>query len=169
MIEKFNQEKNEEDIKIENLLNLVRNKSISGNDFRRAYLKSLGFEDDNSNEDIEELSSLLAKYQSEGFPLNWMANIMVFLEKKDLFEDEYIKDVDDLSVSDKEKEILKSIVLNKRNGVLHFIMPKDERLLAEINIDFSDHLLDQYKLLEELSGLIKLFKGLKKLEIQFIN
>jgi len=155
--------------KMKELEILVREKGFKGEDFRQAYIMSFGVEPEIVvSPEVEELAETLKTLSTNNtLPLTRLSELMVSLEEEDLMINEYVNLVDTLSLTDKEKDVLKSIVEKEKSGVLH-ISVEGKQAKIGLSIDRKAAPLNlKYHLAQELIRILGVLKEAKKLEIEF--
>jgi len=178
-MEKFNESSNstEKDphiVELTKIIDFVKLNDVDATDVFIAYQLSLGLsvEEIDVAETIDDNVSILADkmtaYQDAGFPLNDLVNLIEVKEEIDSSELVFNNLIEELLLSDNDKNVLRSIVNGKRPGTLTIIDADSGQDLAEAvladevnNDDFSAK-----EIATVLTPFLNNFKD-KKIEISF--
>ncbi len=157
--------------KMKELEVMVRSRGFSGEDFRQAYIISLGVRPESEvDPKVEELAEELRGLSEENvLPLTRLSELMISLEEEELMIRDYMDLVDNLSLTDKEKEVLKSVVEEERNGILHIsVEDRSLSVIIESTEEIDPAINLKYKLASGLNRILGVLRGVdKKIEIDF--
>ena len=157
-----------EDDKLEGLLvNKINQNNWTAAELKEAYYVLCGVSDSPVSERVEEIKVLMEEMTNKHYPLNRFVNIIDGLgnwEDSDINFSSFVKT---LNISQKEKDILESIVRQKRTGELICVVDGDSIATYEIKESTSSRAL-AYALLNNLSQLLaSVNEGGKKSDISF--
>lgn len=121
------------------LINFIKNSKISGAELEIAFSVAMGDSPKADpgkplREEVYALAKMLDEFTAKGLPI---AEAMALIETQKNYEmagETYNDMVDNaLRISDKEKRVLKSIVDEKRFGILTIIDSRTGRMLEQVN------------------------------------
>lgn len=163
-------EKSPDDIALSEFVLLVKNIGATGEQMRQAYYKLCGInEEEGDDEIVNNLYVEMDKMVKNKFPLNRFSKLIETKEAYEYSVEDYVSYVNGLPLSEKEKNVLSSIIIKQRNGKLIFFINNKEVAETNINIRGGDRnsvALILRNRLEELMGQL-LREGSNKLEISF--
>ncbi len=103
---------------------------------REAYYQAMGVSDDkNEDETIKTIATEMESMIADRFPVN---RFVVFIEKEQEREDAmkaYMTYVENLQLSQKEKNMLLSILKKRRNGELEFLIDGKPSVRVDLEIE----------------------------------
>ena len=166
-----NQEKREQgQAMVKSLSEFMTAKGLSGADLRAAYLLALGLSPSDIGVeitgDIEELSGEIKAKFDDGLALNKVAELIFSIEKYENSVTEYFSLLDKIILTEKEKQILRSIVDKQRNGRLAICVSKSNLKIEELEFSENEQKTKQDLAIFLMSVLSK-YKGLKGIYIEF--
>ena len=161
---------------IQEINDAIKQGNFSSAEFRLAYQISLGLSEDETsypdkiNDKVKEFAEKLRTMNESGLPLTTITGVLKETENKESAVDVYYELVDSLGISDREKEVLYSILKNKRSGLLIVSDPKTLKDFAKIKIsEFPKDNYPAYQIAEDLTAVLSVFKGGAKIEISFME
>lgn len=127
--ELFKSKKEEE--QFDELFTYVVQHEVSSDDLRDAYFSVCGVYEggelsDNAKSILEKMNVLV----DNGFPLNRFAILVQSQEEYEKSNGGFTKFIDELDISDQEKELLNSIIIKKRSGRLTIGVAGNEPLIG---------------------------------------
>jgi hypothetical protein len=129
----------------EELTTFIAKNHYSREETEEAYYRVCGvFDDTEVDPRVAELVEVMTRIVAAGYPLNRISAYIITLEHSGKGVEEFQKYIDSLHVSDREKVVLRSIILKERSGVLMLHGPEGQ-VLHEQSIRFDAHTsIDKY-------------------------
>lgn len=156
------------------LVDFIRENKVDSQEFSDAYLIALGSSPEiNPNhplrEEVYALAKMLDDFMSKGFTMDKVGELIKTKRDYESSCETYASMVDIMQISDKEKKLLKSIVNNKRQGVLTIFDVQSGKEIDEINIP--EDILKKYSKNDLAAILISSLSDYKnkKIEITFLG
>lgn len=147
---------NPDDFELEKFKNFLDENEYSADQIREAYIRLVGVSEEGvSSPEVEIILGRMNEMVENKFPLNRFAEI---IENKQNFEDATIlfsRYVDSLKISDKEKDVLRSIVEGRRSGEVNCLI--EGEVFAEFKIKARD--AEKRRLAMEVTEALKQIIG----------
>ncbi len=84
--------------------------------------------------EVKALAQLLNKHIENGFPLNEIADMVSSRSRLESLKDNFYKWITELTISENEKKLLRSIVEERRTGTITFVDKKTGDDIIEFKI-----------------------------------
>jgi len=162
----------ERETSLEKMFDWIRQNNLTSDEIEFAYYVSLGVtpeelgKDSEMSSSVKELLNIMSDYQNKRFPVTDIVNVIERMRGIEDSKIPFYELIDELNLTEKEKDILRSIVLKKRSGSL-VVVNGQGRDVGRIEIkkeDTSDSDSDQ--LADKLSQMLSKYKD-DAVEIRF--
>lgn len=124
----------------EKITEYIEKNDISSRELEVAYQLALGVTEDDEDiapaitKEVKTLAQLLHKHIENGFPLNEIAEMISSRTLLELSKDDFHKWLTELSITENEKKVLRSIVEERRVGTITFVDKKTGEDIFEFKI-----------------------------------
>jgi hypothetical protein len=169
MIERIkNNEGTPDDIKSKKFILLAQKLNAEAKHVQKAYFKLCGVEDIDSEDTISnKLYREMKEMSDNGFPINRFAEI---IESRQDFEQaipDYLKYINSLPLSEKEIQVLYSIVTKQRKGELEIFIDNENFASIKINTDKQNKNASALVIKSGLERVLKQIPKKGKISISF--
>lgn len=143
---------NQDDFEVEKFKNFLDENEYSADQIREAYLRLVGVSEESEvSPEVDIILGRMSEMVENKFPLNRFAEI---IEDKQNFEDApilFFQYVDSLKISDKEKDVLRSVVDGRRSGEVNCLVGGE--IFAEFKVRAKD--AEKNRLAIEVTAALK--------------
>ncbi len=129
-----------QDMQIKEMVRIIKASALSADDLFHAYQISMGIDPQDTSvdtlirEEVYSLAESMKQYMKDGLAVNRIVELISVKRDYDRAPEYYNMLIDALLISDKEKDVLKSIVTRKRAGTL-VITDQETGAIDELKID----------------------------------
>lgn len=148
-------------------INFIQEQDFTADDIQGAYIILLGIsESEITDEKQLRLQTKMNEMISDKFPLNRFPQLIGLLDDIEGSAEDFEKFVTDLEISEREKDVLISIVRDRRTGELEFNVEGKSYIKVDITKNYSPDYI-AFNLLQKLPEKLKVASNKGELSIQF--
>lgn len=164
------EEKDTEQLK--DISSFMKKYELGPQDMFLAYQMALGVSEEGESrtekKEVQELAGIMEKHMDEGLPLNKIADFITAMTEFENIPETFYSFVDALSISDREKYTLKSIVKEKKSGELSILDAESDKVLFRVNIKNSETSSENEIAFRFTQTLMHVLEKIQDREIEFL-